>query len=1072
MSDSKPSLSTFYPHPPHLDKKQIGLWYARQYANRKRMKHEQQEPKELHLTQQQKQTAYKICDLLNRSRSIPQSRTISAESLNVNADTLLDNTKEFMWFKNNVQTMPGVLQEERRKNQLPTYQKFLRQRAKLPAFQMFHDVVWPRIRDNNVTIIAGATGCGKTTQIPQLILDAEIQRNNANTKIICTQPRRIAAVSVAQRVAAERADSIVSSEYGRAGSVGYHVKLEVRPPRSSCSIMFCTPGIILQWLRNDPFLQNCSYLILDEVHERDLETDFLMALAKIIVRHRPDLKLVLMSATMNTKAFSTYFNNAPIIDIPGRLHNVEELYLEDILIKGIDIDLKCTTGHAKKIKKFIENTTKVAWQFPENKYKHIEDENERNKTMLRDAIKEEVSEKDETVETIADEYEMESKERIDNYRLLFKILKEKYKCPEILAKQIMRFEYNWEDQGVNRANVHIVSKLIEMICENSTPDNGILIFVGGLSEIRAIQNEIEEKLSHRFQYKIFTLHSMLDEAHQRNVFNRMPIGVRKIVISTSMAETSITIDDITRVIDSGLMKEASFDDEVKANQLNRVWISQANANQRKGRAGRTQPGKVYRLYSRARYQNIMSDFMQPAMQREALDNLILRLCAMNLTNDPRDVLRGCLNAPEENRMNKSIEKLRKINAIDARLCLTPLGTQLNRMGVDPEIGKMVLFGLCFGCYRPIGIVAAALSHKTPFQKLNDNQKIFAQHKVRQDLAGESRSDLVAFMRAFEYWLDEGLQSKDFAEKNFLNYEAMKMIQRLMTDFDQRVSKTSFINQNDRNWDRNARRMNLLSGILSGVLMPNLISERKKHVITGAPVRISEESVVNFVESDCKLATFYDMLRLNNSGNQWTAWELNPCTDCCLLLFQKPIRIGKNRLQWFGQGRYEAIIPKGDEFVVDQIGEIGSRMQLLIMAVMEKPDLLNDFDVMKFFDLISDMLDDRPALDLEMAKHANLTVNQKIDQELAVAFPAEFEAQRKARIEAKRAAEGPAAKKNRHGSGGGSSGFTDFRKLNQAAAANNFSNQQNQGQQQLGQPQMIYGVPINVHPSYGYGNRKF
>lgn len=326
------------------------------------------------------------------------------------------------------------------------------------------------------------------------------------------------------------------------------------------------------------------------------------------------------------------------------------------------------------------------------------------------------------------------------------------------------------------------------------------------------------------------------------------------------------------------------------------------------------------------------------------------------------------------------------------------------MGVDPEIGKMVLYGLCFGCYRPIGIVAAALSHKTPFQKLNDNQKIFQQHKVRMDLAQESRSDLVAFMRAFEYWLDEGLQTKQFAETHFLNFDALKMISRLMTDFDQRVSKTTFINQNDRNWDRNARRMNLLSCILSGVLLPNVVSDKKKHVITGATVRISEESVVNFIENDCKLATFYEMLRLQNNANQWTAWELNPCTDMTLLLFQKPIRLSKNRLQWFGQGRYELTIPKGDEFAVEQMGEIGSRMQLLIMAVMEEPGLLNTPDVMKFFDLIADMLDDRPKYDYEANVNAHKTVQQKIDDELKAAFPEEFEAKQKERREQLRAKE--------------------------------------------------------------------
>ena len=253
------------------------------------MKHEQQEPRQIHLTQKQKAVAFQLCDLLNKSQSIPQSRRISAESLAITADCLLDNTKEFQWFKNTIKIDPHVIANEQRKMGLPMYQRYLKSRVRLPAYQMFNDCIWPTIKNNNVTVIAGATGCGKTTQIPQLILDAEMKRNNAMTKIICTQPRRIAAVSVATRVATERADTIQNPGMGfhggnQGGSVGYHVKLDVKPPRSCCSILYCTPGIVLQWLRNDPFLTNCSYLILDEVHERDLETDFLMALAKIVVR--------------------------------------------------------------------------------------------------------------------------------------------------------------------------------------------------------------------------------------------------------------------------------------------------------------------------------------------------------------------------------------------------------------------------------------------------------------------------------------------------------------------------------------------------------------------------------------------------------------------------------------------------------------------------------------------------------------------------------------------------------------------------------------------------------------------
>lgn len=193
-----------------------------------------------------------------------------------------------------------------------------------PLFILFDEQIWPVVQKNQIIILAGDTGCGKTTQIPQLILDREITNQNYGTKIVCTQPRRIAAISVANRVAEERNERCNSN---RTFSVGYHVKMDVNPPRNYSSVLYCTPGVILQWLKNDQYLSQVSYLILDEVHERNLETDFLMAICKIILPKRPDLKLILMSATMNTQAFSNYFDNAPIIEVPGRIGQILRIFL-------------------------------------------------------------------------------------------------------------------------------------------------------------------------------------------------------------------------------------------------------------------------------------------------------------------------------------------------------------------------------------------------------------------------------------------------------------------------------------------------------------------------------------------------------------------------------------------------------------------------------------------------------------------------------------------------------------------------------------------------------------------------
>nr|CAD7423822.1 unnamed protein product [Timema monikensis] len=205
------------------------------------------------------------------------------------------------------------------------YNQMLEFRKKLPSFQMRQDIL-QMVRENQVILISGETGCGKTTQVAQFILDDYILRGEGSTcHVVCTQPRRISATSVAERVASER------DEVCGADSTGYQIRLEAKICRKKGSILFCTTGILLQWMRSDPALREVSHLVLDEIHERDVTSDFVITILKDVIPKRPNLKVILMSATLNAEQFSKYYDNCPSINIPGFTYPVEELYLEDVL---------------------------------------------------------------------------------------------------------------------------------------------------------------------------------------------------------------------------------------------------------------------------------------------------------------------------------------------------------------------------------------------------------------------------------------------------------------------------------------------------------------------------------------------------------------------------------------------------------------------------------------------------------------------------------------------------------------------------------------------------------------------
>ena len=325
------------------------------------------------------------------------------------------------------------------------------------------------IKSNQVTVISGDTGCGKTTQVPQLVLDDMISSGRgADASMIVTQPRRISAIGVSERIAAERCERVGET-------AGYSIRLENKRSTKT-RLLLCTTGILLRRLQCDPDLASVSHVFVDEVHERDLNTDFLLIVLKDLLARRKSLKVVLMSATLNATAFSDYFGGCPIVSILARAFPVHENRLEDILQ---------LTGYK------VQENSDYALKNSESRPARF------SKSVLR--------------------------------RMYYP----KYTSDVISSLAIV-------DESV--INYELIAELVEHICLNND-EGAILIFLPGMMEItKTIEELYKKELFQSSKTVVYPLHSSLSTAEQTAIFGVPPEGVRKIVVATNIAETSITIE--------------------------------------------------------------------------------------------------------------------------------------------------------------------------------------------------------------------------------------------------------------------------------------------------------------------------------------------------------------------------------------------------------------------------------------------------------------------------------------------------------------------------------------------------
>ncbi|KAJ7040354.1 P-loop containing nucleoside triphosphate hydrolase protein [Mycena alexandri] len=627
------------------------------------------------------------------------------------------------------------------------YKEMLSNREKLPAFSA-KDEFLSLLQKSRVVVVVGETGCGKTTQLPQFILDSLITSNQGSTaSIIVTQPRRLSAISVAARVSAERIED---------GSVGYAIRGESKQSKNT-KLLFCTTGVVLRRLGSGDTLQHVSHVVVDEVHERSVDGDFLLLELRELLKKHPTLKVILMSATINHETFINYFGGAPLLTIPGFTHPVTDIYLEDIIpmIKYRASASRSTAGRK-------ESGDALQAFRDEHKSKGLDDA----------AIS--------TIQIIS------RSDRLD-FRLIAEVVR------------------------------HIIA-------DPKNKRGGILIFLPGVPEIRQCMDAMRTALPGG-QADVFPLHANLSSDEQRRVFMRT--SKWKVIAATNVAETSITIDDVIYVVDAGKVKETQYDPETSMSRLVEAYVTRAAARQRRGRAGRTQPGFCYKLYTRKQEIN-MGKYPVPEILRVPLESISLTVKVMREEEDVKLFLNRAIDPPKVAAMEAAWTVLEELGAVDLNGKLTPLGRHISTLPVDLRLAKMLVLGTIFQCLGPVLTIAAALSSKPLFLTPMDKRDEASQARARFATAG---SDLLTDLAAYDAcnkMRSEGQSHgavRTFCEENFISPNTIRDITTLRNDFISSLSDLGFIplasTPSTPALNTNSANTNLIKAVVLGGLWPRV-----------------------------------------------------------------------------------------------------------------------------------------------------------------------------------------------------------------------------------------------------------
>ncbi|KAJ5246080.1 hypothetical protein N7468_001063 [Penicillium chermesinum] len=513
------------------------------------------------------------------------------------------------------------------------------QREFLPAFAVREDLLRV-IRDNQVVVVVGETGSGKTTQLTQFLHEDGYSKNGM---IGCTQPRRVAAMSVAKRVSEE-----MDVELG--GKVGYAIRFEDCTSDETV-IKYMTDGVLLRESLTQSDLDKYSCIIMDEAHERALNTDVLMGLLKKVLARRRDLKLIVTSATMNAERFSRFYGGAPEFIIPGRTFPVDTHF---------------------------------------------------SRTPCEDYV-------------------------------------------DSAVKQILA--------------IHV-----------SQGQGDILVFMTGQEDIEATCELCDERLkllNDPAPLSILPIYSQMPAEQQARIFERAEPGTRKVIVATNIAETSLTVDGIMFVVDSGYSKLKVYNPRMGMDTLQITPISQANANQRSGRAGRTGPGKAYRLYTETAYKNELYIQTIPEIQRTSLANTVLLLKSLGV----KDLLDfDFMDPPPQETITTSLFELWSLGALDNLGDLTPLGRRMTPFPMDPPLAKLLIMASEeYECSEEMLTIVSMLSVPNVFYRPKERQE-------ESDSAREKffvpESDHLTLLHVYTQWKSNGF-SDSWCVKHFLHAKTLR-----------------------------------------------------------------------------------------------------------------------------------------------------------------------------------------------------------------------------------------------------------------------------------------------------------
>ncbi|WVY95022.1 hypothetical protein V8G54_034110 [Vigna mungo] len=541
------------------------------------------------------------------------------------------------------------------------YASIEKQRQRLPVSK-YRTAILYLVETHATTIIVGETGSGKTTQIPQYLKEAGWA--TGGRLIACTQPRRLAVQAVASRVAEEMGVKLGEE-------VGYTIRFEDVTKPDVTVLKFLTDGVLLREMMDDPLLTKYSVIMVDEAHERSISTDILLGLLKKIQRRRPELRLIISSATIEAKSMSDFF----------------------------------------RMRK-----------------KRRETENKDDGPQVE---------------------------------------------PAILSVEGRGFnvQINYAEEPVQDYVQAAVSTTL--LIHEREPAGDVLVFLTGQDDIDAavqlLTDQVQTTGKHSSGLIVLPLYSGLPRADQELVFSQAPRGKRKVVISTNIAETSLTLEGIVYVVDSGFSKQRFYNPISDIENLVVAPISRASARQRAGRAGRVRPGKCYRLYTEEYFLNHMPNAGIPEIQRSNMVSCVIQLKALGIDN----ILGFDWPAsPSSEAMIRALEVLYSLGILDDDAKLTsPTGFQVAEIPLDPMVSKMIIASSQLGCSEEIITIAAVLSVQSIWISGRGIQKESDEAKLRFAAA---EGDHVTFLNVYKGFHQSG-KSSQWCHKNYVNYHAMRKV---------------------------------------------------------------------------------------------------------------------------------------------------------------------------------------------------------------------------------------------------------------------------------------------------------